>query len=283
MAVFFGIMFATVFPEIKNHPNTLPNLRSFRWFWIVGMTLYAATLPIYALYAAAAAFATVKSNLGAAVRSAEAWAAAWKKAGRHIWLLVLLLLIVAGPLYLLLGAFLAVLAALGMVPQNGQPQTAMLSVIPFFVLLILGGSVYMIFAFLRYSLCFAVCVIEDLPASAALRRSAQLTRGAKGRIFVVLLVMYVATYALILACEMLVFVFAAIVGAMASLLHLNSHSPGLLFLVIPLAVILFGALFLVMVSLPYAGYSAALGVLYCDQRFRNEGALPALPAAEGPA
>jgi hypothetical protein len=280
MAAGIGIMLATILPMVQAHSRQVPDFSVVRWSMAPILAGYLLILPLFALYAAAAADAVVRSNLGEAISSAQAWSAAWKCRGRHIGLLFLLMLVVAGPIYLLGAVLFGIFVWLGGYSQGAMPPTSAFAILPLGMLLMIPAYVYAIFAFLRYSLSFAASIIEDLPARAALRRSAQLTRNAKGRIFVVLLVVYVATYVLIMACEILILFVGAIVFFMASALHLNIHSPGLLFLAIPLAVIVVGAVFLVIIALPYAGYSTALGVLYCDQRFRNEGALPALPSAE---
>jgi len=53
-----------------------------------------------------------------------------------------------------------------------------------FVLLALGAFVYAVLMALRYSLALPAAVLEDLPARKALRRSIDLSKGSRGRIFV---------------------------------------------------------------------------------------------------
>lgn len=52
-----------------------------------------------------------------------------------------------------------------------------------FVIFALAFFIYAIFMSLRYSLAVPACTVEDLKARLAIRRSIQLTRGARGRIF----------------------------------------------------------------------------------------------------
>jgi hypothetical protein len=56
---------------------------------------------------------------------------------------------------------------------------------------IFGGGAWGVYAFLRNALGVQACVMEELTVRAAMRRSKFLSMGAKGRIFVVLLIAYV--------------------------------------------------------------------------------------------
>jgi hypothetical protein len=125
-------------------------------------------------------------------------------------------------------------------------------------------------------------VAEGLTASAAIKRSFQLTRGAKGRIFLVMLVIYAALYAGIFVAEIVMGVAAAIGVGVAAAAGLHLAAPwsyiglGLLGLCGLAAMILFTAL-------TYAAVTTALAVLYHDQRLRKDGPPPATPQAEGTA
>ena len=56
-----------------------------------------------------------------------------------------------------------------------------------FVFLLIGAVVYGIIMGLRYSLAVPACAVENLTARAAIRRSIQLTKGSRGRIFMLAL------------------------------------------------------------------------------------------------
>ncbi len=56
-----------------------------------------------------------------------------------------------------------------------------------FILLLFPVLVYTILMTLRYSLAFRPALLENLPARKAIRRSIELSRGARGRIFVLLI------------------------------------------------------------------------------------------------
>jgi hypothetical protein len=284
MIVVLGGLAALRFFSLLRHHSAPPNLWSLLWLVPVGIAFYIAIFIVYALYAAAASYAVVRNNWGQPVSAAEAWAVAWRRGGSYVWLTFLIVLIVGGPVYVVLGLGAGVMALTAVNAHSSGAPFIGLAFMPMFMLLNLGTQVYMVLMFLRYGLAFPASVMEDLPAVAALRRSASLTRGGKGRIFVVLLVMYAASFILILVCEMILF-FVVGMGVFAvSLAHVSWHSPLLLFIFAPLGLLVMLAVILAVVSLPYAGYTTAFGILYCDQRMRVDGAAPPpLPAAGGQA
>jgi hypothetical protein len=278
MALAGVLVVVAVAPHLHD-TSRLPNTSQFAWIAIPVFFSYLAIFPVFAFYAAASSFAVVQTNLGCAVTWSQAWGAAWDRRGRHLWLMFLVALIAGGPVYAASGVLLVMSPLLGLTSSSGAASPAFFLVLPFFVLLIFGLQIYALFAFLYLCLAFPASVMENLPAAVALRRSVALTRGARGRIFVVLLVIYAASYVVTLACMLVFFLVLAVAALFGSVLRLTLHSPAFLFFVFPLGLIGLAAIFLVMTALPYAGYSTALGVIYCDQRARQDGALNALPAA----
>jgi uncharacterized membrane protein len=100
----------------------------------------------------------------------------------------------------------------------------------------------------------------------------KLTKGAKGRIFLVLLVIYAVTYAVNILLLMIFFVVGAVGAGAAILAHVAQGSPAF-FILIGLAVLGY-LLVLVACSLfSYAAYTTALAVIYNDQRLRKDGPL----------
>ncbi len=116
--------------------------------------------------------------------------------GRYLWLMVMTACIVWLPCLVLYGAY-AVFVLLYARPRGLFAQTAVHrdpeAILIFglvtlgFCLLALGGIVYAVLMGLRYSLAVPACVIEDIKARSALRRSVELSRGSRGRIFLLAL------------------------------------------------------------------------------------------------
>lgn len=277
MAAAVGIMMATILPELRR--NATPDPRHV--MWAVGPVVifgFVAVIPVFAVYAAASAQAVVGANVGASVSRRQAWASAWRMRWPAIRLALLLWLLVAGPAYLVEGVMSLSLAAAGLTSTAGSaaPPAWFLLLIPFLGLFMVGACVYMVLMFLRYSLAFGALVVEQLPALAALRRSVELTRNAKGRIFLLLLVVYAAVYAAALIFEIAAFLLIGIGAIVVSLLHVSFQSPAFLFFAVPLAMLLALLFYVGIGALSYAAFSTALGVLYCDQRYRECGSLPVL-------
>jgi len=113
---------------------------------------------------------------------------------RYLWLMLITWFRAWAPLSIVYVAFFVLVATVmpgGFHPHAGGPQgqdTATFLRLGFYMLilapLLLVTSVYGILMALRYSLAMPACVVEDLPAGAALRRSVELSKGSRGRVFV---------------------------------------------------------------------------------------------------
>ena len=229
-------------------------------------------LAIFSIYMAAASFASVQADSGVRVTLRDAYRLAFHRGGRHVALLLLMYLCACLPLLVIEAAVL--LGAAAFVHRGAPPPSALFLLLPLVFLLYLGAAVYAVLVGLRLSLAFPACVTEGLAAVAAIKRSFQLSRGAMGRIFLVILVIYLVLYAGFLAIEFVAILVAVIAAVAAAAAHLHPAAPwsyiglGLLGVGGLAAMILF-------VSLTYAATMAALAVLYNDQRLRKDGPPPA--------
>lgn len=281
LAVMGGAAALVVLPHIQGRAAPTD-------FWFLlelvpaAIFLYCGVFVVYALYASAISHAVVKTHRGETVTAGEAWGVAQKHAGRHIWLMFLLVLILAGPIYILLGIVASLVLTVALAGGHSDPAAglAFMAFMPLFSLFNMGAQVYMVLMFLRYGLAIPACVMEDLPAVAALQRSVALTRGGKGRFFVVMLAVYAASFVLIIACEIVVFLVVGVGIFAGVLVGASLHSPMLLFVLAPLGILVVLVVMLAFLSLPYVGYSTAIGVFYCDQRMRLEN-VAANPVAGG--
>ena len=132
-------------------------------------------------------------HLGETAAIEAAYRAVLPKWGRYLWLMTITYFLAWFPCAVVYGAYAALLFSYirpkGLL--SGQPpptmdQHALLilggATIVFFFLLLASG-IYGIIMSLRYSLAVPACAVEDLKARAAIRRSIQLSKGARGRIF----------------------------------------------------------------------------------------------------
>jgi hypothetical protein len=265
MAAYFGALFASgVFPL---HPGVAPDpTRLSPWLFGVMLIGYVPNLIVFALYQAATTFATLREASGQKTTVREAYAAAWRKAGRNCWLMILQYLCVAGPILV----FAVIASILTMVfGSGGTPNpAAMFVIVPLIFLLVLGAFAYAIWMALCLGMAFPASVAEDLPAIAALKRSSRLSCGVKGKLFLALLVVLAISYAAIFALEIGGGGIIAVGALLFQLLHL-SVALGIALGVI--AALAFLVLMFACTSLIWAAYSISFTIVYCDQRVRLDG------------
>lgn len=117
----------------------------------------------------------------------------------------------------------------------------------------IGGILLALTLFVRYSLAVQACVVEDIPARQALKRSVFLAKGSRNRILTVYVLFSVLSSALF-GC------LAFLVGLLEGLIH----SPQVISALMSLAFFLTFAL-----TMPLA--TVAMSLAYYDERVRKEG------------
>jgi membrane-anchored glycerophosphoryl diester phosphodiesterase (GDPDase) len=265
---FFVLMFLVLFrghwPPHPANPAAFASPAALASLTFVTILIYLGYIMVIAIYQPAATYAALQADLGVAIPFHQAYAFAWGKAGRYIGLFFLRLLIIAGPIagvILLVAAVALIAVTLG----GSSAEAALLAIIPLLILVYVGGMVYGVFMMIRLSLAYPACVAEDLAAREAMRRSLQLTRSAKGRIFVVSLVVYAAIYAATMVLEIVFgFVAAAVVFPM-TLMRVSQTAMIVGIVIFGLALL---AAMLLVSATSAAAYATAFAVLYRDQRFR---------------
>lgn len=140
-----------------------------------------------------------------------AYASIRPRVGRYLGLMTLTTLIVWVPFAVLYAGYIT-FTLLYIKPRgffspkggNADPQTALifLGVTLVFLLLLCAGIVYAILMGLRYSLSVPACVVEDVKARQAMRRSIDLSKGARGRIFLLGLLVVAVQMGLSLVTQM---------------------------------------------------------------------------------
>lgn len=239
----------------------------------VGLGFFGAgcllMLLVYALFEAAAIYAALEVDHGRDVSVRSAYAVAWRHAGRYVWVMMLRALYVAGPI-VALAVVVGGSAYFAAQSEGGTlgPGTMFL-LIPLILLLYLGAMVYAVLLSLRLALVVPASIAEDLEGNDAVKRSLALTRNAKGRIFLVFLVVYAAGYAALMALELGCGMLAGLGALVGMVAHLQIKPPWSYVgggLVVTLAM----GVMLLWVAAMWAGYAIAFGVLYHDQRLRGE-------------
>lgn len=158
---------------------------------------------------AAAAITTAAINravawvhLGQPATIASAFKSVLPRTGRYVWLTAIIYFIIVGPVAVLAGIFGSMIFSTpGMMTGNIDTSNkgAMITLIALIVgfgFCAVGWLIYAIIMGLRYSLAVPACVMEDMKARAAIKRSIDLTKGSRGRIFVLFLLVFAIQIAL---------------------------------------------------------------------------------------
>ena len=275
-AIFVAIIVALYLGGVFVRPPAQPSAAAILWIAVPADLLFIPVMFVmYGLFYGASTYAALQADHDVKVTAGEAFSHAWSKLGRYVWLMVLRSLIVAIPIVVVALAVGVGGLMLGLFPKGGNPDPAALFfLIPLFILFYLGAIVYAILMSLRLSLAFPACVHENITAMQSIKRSGVLTPGAKGRIFLVLLIVYAISYIammILYVVGLFAFAIAAFAGAAS---HASLTSPTTIALAVAggLAVIV---VVLVLSAILMAAYSVAFAVFYRDQCLRKEGQLPA--------
>ena len=138
-------------------------------------------------------------HLGEPASISGAYRAILPQTGRYLWLMTITYFLAWFPFVLTYGAYFALIfvyvrptglmmphpAAAASPLTESQMHTMMVFGVAslVFVVLALVTGIYGIIMSLRYSLAVPACAVESLKARAAIRRSVQLSKGSRGRIF----------------------------------------------------------------------------------------------------
>jgi hypothetical protein len=132
-------------------------------------------------------------HLGEPASISAAYSSVLPRTGRYVWLLTIIYFIAWFPCVLLYAGYAVLIlhyvGFTGTLNAHSAPaidqSTALMLVgasIAFFLLLLLFG-IYGIIMTLRYSLAVPACTVENLKPRAAIKRSISLSKGSRGRIF----------------------------------------------------------------------------------------------------
>jgi len=231
----------------------------------VGMFVVLPTfLAVSALASAAMSHAVARINLGETTTIRDAYRSVWRRGWSYIGLYILEgLIVVVAPMmvWVVLLFFSAGMAAFASASGLGAAGGVLIGVAAFIIVCALAA--YFVYMALRLSLCFPSCVVEQIGAIAALKRSGALTKGTKGRIFLLYLLGTIVGWMLTMAITIPLTFLAALIPGANSPQHAQTAGMVLLF-------VIYGAGFAIQ-SLTRPLYGIALVLFYYDQRIRQEG------------
>jgi hypothetical protein len=231
-------------------------------FAAIGLLAAPVLLVAAALAAAAMNLAVSRAYLGEKTTIREAYKSVWRQGWRYTWLLVLEGLIIwVAPLAVWI-ALVAITAGLATLAHlSGAGGGALIGLAAF--LAVAALIAYFFWMMLRLSLAFPACVIEQIGAGAALKRSATLTTGTKGRIFLLYLLGAVLNWLLSMGITVPMSIVMAYLPGANDPKHAATAGVVMLF-------VIYGAAFAIQ-ALTRPIYGIALTLFYYDQRIRQEG------------
>jgi len=253
--------------HLAGYPHLQPHL-----LWVSGVStvLNALAVMLLAGLAIAAnnrAVAWVYLDQPATIRGALQ--SALPRLRRYLWLMTITFFRAWAPLSVLYVAIFAI--ALSILPSGfltnpgvaqtagtPDPSAALHALLGFLVLgpLFLAALVYGVWMSLRYALAIPACVVEELTAGEALKRSIQLSKNARGRIFILALLIYAIRFLIAMLLSLPYVVFA---------IKHSGQNPPLGWLAVQQ---LAGFVTNTLIGPIYA---TGLTLFYYDQRVRKEG------------
>jgi hypothetical protein len=271
-AIFSSVMLFTQMLDLgADKLMGYPNVPSHLQWAVVTLSVLQMIVVLLAAGLSIAAFnrmvAWVHMGEPATIRSAVA--SVRPRVGRYLWLMTNVGMRAWSPvwvLYIIVFTMLFAVMPSGWLtnpsvmqqPNAMDPKKILEVGVAFLVLapLFIGAAVYGIFMSLRYSLSMPVCVVEEVAAGPAIKRSIELSKGSRGRIFVMGLLVYAIRtgLGLLLGFPLIFF----------SIKHLGQPVPVWMLAITQVAGFLINT---------FIGpiYSTGLTLFYYDQRVRKEG------------
>jgi Membrane domain of glycerophosphoryl diester phosphodiesterase len=226
---------------------------------LIAVPVFAVTS---ALASAGMSHAAARAIFGQPINIRDSYRAVWRRGWRYIGLYLLELVAVWGvpiAFWTLLVFISAMLAATGQSVALSGGAIFVLAVI----LVVIGLVTYGFWMSLRLSLAFPATIVEQSGVWAAIKRSAQLTTGTKGRIFLLYLLGTVLNWILSFAVTLPFTIAMALMPGINTPRHSQTAGMVLLF-------VIYGAGFAIQ-AITRPIYGIALMLFYYDQRIRQEG------------
>jgi len=195
-AVYAGVLLVLNLMQI-GLMDLLRTLHMVRYQMLATLGYAVLIFPVIVICSGAAMAANNRAvawvNLGEPASIRGAYGSILPRLGRYLWIMAIAMFFAYLPFIIIYAAFLLLLLAIpgftGGAANHGahaDPYAGILVLMGVLGILILTlpAIVYAIWMALRYSLAIPASVVENLKARVAIRRSIELTLGARGRIFV---------------------------------------------------------------------------------------------------
>jgi hypothetical protein len=258
-AVFVPIGAAMGLTSVFKAGRALPNTE------IVELVLLALAiaLPVLLVAGVVSQVSLTKTAIGAQkgqkIKVREAIKSVWPRFWRYLWLVALLVLLVV-----VVPAVVTVATLAGYGASLSATRGAAPIFLGFLAFVVVAAIVvYCIWRWLCYCLAMSACIVEEKTAWQSIKRANSLSKGTRGRIFVMYLLMAALAFVIAMIADVLMFIGIAIATA------IGGSKFGPVAAVAGLIVGLVARLTLQVLIQPVP--VIALVLFYYDQRVRTEG------------
>jgi hypothetical protein len=213
-AVYAGVLLVMSLLQIGLQEALRAAHMAHQLLWLM-WTLSGASMLMAFIFAGAAVAANNRAvgwvHLGEPATIHAAYSSILPRLGRYLWLMTIAAVMVWLPIMLLYIAYFGTVfvfarakgqTGLVVAPQDSHSMMILLIASIVFALLLIPAIAYTIVMGLRYSLAVPACVVENLKAREAIRRSIQLSKGSRGRIFLLGLLALSVQIGLILVTQL---------------------------------------------------------------------------------
>ncbi|KAA6458722.1 hypothetical protein DYQ86_19430 [Acidobacteria bacterium AB60] len=200
------LVLVVLFEGLSADYRSIQTTMKLQWGPVLGFVLLLslASMLLYGASIAAITRAVGWVHVGEPATIRNAYASTLPRLGRYLWLMTLAALVLLGVALLsalVLGIALVVVTAGLSIALGGSKQAV--GIVGILVGLFLDVAVFAVVCWFatRYALGIPACVVENLKARKALRRSVELSKGARGRIFLLFLLVGVLQVGLLVLTQ----------------------------------------------------------------------------------
>jgi hypothetical protein len=249
--------------------GSVPPAEGFFLVGLFGIAIALVALPTYlavtALASAAMSHAVSRVYLGESSTIRNAYKSVWPRGWRYIWLYLLqALLIWVAPIAVWFVLVFVTAAGAALAQKAGMGSVAGGALFGLAALLVFVALVgYVIWMLIELALAFPACVVEEMGAWASLKRSFVLSKGTRGRILLLGVLVAALSWLLSVGAMLFMTILLFLIPGMSNQKHAQTAGVVMLF-------IMYGSAFAVQ-ALIRPIYGIALVLFYYDQRIRHEG------------
>jgi hypothetical protein len=231
---------------------------------VVAILLVVIPISVVAsvLSQAAVARVAIAANMGLKLKLRAAFKSVWPRFWRYLGLMVLQGVFAGVIPGAIAAAVVVALTLLARWAGGGAAGTAALGFALFFVFV--ATIVVVILRALSYSMALPACIVEEKSAWVSLQRSVKLSKGTRGRIFV----MFLLVYALAIIVTVIGYIPTTILVAIATTV---GHGARYAVFMVVFAEIVNVLVSFALQTIITPVYMIALVLFYYDQRIRTEG------------